>query len=53
MRLRLRSFVLLLLFTTFSVAAMAQSAVKGTVKDETGNPMIGVAVSVPGTSIGT
>ncbi len=31
---------------------MAQGTVKGTVKDEAGNPMIGVAVSVPGTSIG-
>ncbi|MDE6861644.1 MAG: carboxypeptidase-like regulatory domain-containing protein, partial [Alistipes sp.] len=48
----LRSFVLLLLFTAVSGAVMAQGTVKGTVKDEAGNPMIGVAVSVPGTSIG-
>lgn len=49
----LRSFVLLLLFTAVSGAVMAQGSVKGTVKDEAGNPMIGVAVSVPGTSIGS
>ncbi|RBL91346.1 SusC/RagA family TonB-linked outer membrane protein [Chitinophaga flava] len=32
---------------------LQQRPVKGTVKDEKGNPMVGVTVRVPGTSIGT
>lgn len=44
------SMALLLLMT--SLVAFAQKTVTGTVKDATGEPMIGVSVMVDGTAIG-
>ena len=46
-------WTLLLLFVAVTVAAQSQVDVKGVVTDETGAPMIGVAVFVEGTTIGT
>ena len=43
----------LLLFLFFTSGVMAQTTVKGTVSDENREPLIGVSVSVKGTSMGT
>ena len=56
MKLSTKSFVnrlallALMLFTTTSL--MAQTQVRGTVKDEAGDPVIGATVVVEGTSVG-
>jgi len=46
-------WTLLLLFVAVTVTAQSQVDVKGVVTDETGAPMVGVAVFVEGTTIGT
>ena len=46
-------WTLLLLFVAVTVAAQSQVDVKGVVTDETGAPMVGVAVFVEGTTNGT
>lgn len=40
-------------FLTFPLLAGAQGFVKGTVTDESGNPLIGVTIMVKGTNVGT
>lgn len=57
---KIRSYIRLLtvtlLYVTFALPASAQGggkAVSGIVKDDTGNPLIGVTVTVPGTTKGT
>lgn len=48
-----KHFVLLFLFCSIPFAsAFAQSTVKGTVNDESGEPIIGATVKVEGTSAG-
>ena len=41
-----------LLLSVFCFVAYAQKAITGTVKDASGEPMIGVSVMVDGTSVG-
>ena len=48
-----RMFALFLIFWMATVAAFAQSAVKGVVKDEKGETMTGVSVTVKGAKGGT
>ena len=47
------SFCLCLVAMMFSLTAMAQTMVKGTVVDEAGQPVIGATVIVKGTTMGT
>ena len=52
----IRLLTVILLYVTFALPASAQGggkAVSGIVKDDTGNPLIGVTVTVPGTTKGT
>ena len=50
----MKHLLLSLIFVLASVTAFAQTrTVSGTVRDAAGNPMPGVAVTVPGTTIGT
>ncbi|MDE6631729.1 MAG: carboxypeptidase-like regulatory domain-containing protein, partial [Muribaculaceae bacterium] len=49
----LHSIALLLIFIMTSALAARADTVKGTVIDDTGEPLIGVTVRVDGTSIGT
>lgn len=52
----IRFLTVILLYVTFALPASAQGggkAVSGIVKDDTGNPLIGVTVTVPGTTKGT
>ena len=51
--LNMRNVLVFLMLWIFSVTAFAQSVVKGVVKDETGEPMIGVTVTVKNTTTGT
>lgn len=48
-----RSFFVILVFLTFSIAALAQGTVSGTVKDARGNPLSGASVTIQGTTNGT
>lgn len=48
-----KSIVLLFLLCVFSIGAYAQSVVNGIVNDESGEPIIGAAVRVAGTTVGT
>ena len=48
-----RMFALFLIFWMATVTAFAQSAVKGVVKDEKGETMTGVSVTVKGAKGGT
>ena len=52
MKQQLKRASLALLLTVMCFMAYAQKTVTGTVKDATGEPMIGVSVIVDGTSIG-
>lgn len=47
-----KPLVLLFLLCLFPLGALAQSIVKGTVSDETGEPIIGATVKVQGTNEG-
>ena len=44
--------MLLFLLCLFPLGALAQSVVRGTVQDETGEPVIGATISVQGASAG-
>ena len=52
MRRHLQNFLLVGAFVMLSVSAMAQSAVNGKIVDESGAPLIGASVTIPGTSQG-
>jgi len=52
-RKKKKLFVMFVLIMTFSFAAVAQQTVKGTVVDETGEPLPGATVLEKGTSNGT
>lgn len=45
-------FFMLFLFVGFQLVSAQQISVNGIVTDPTGEPLIGVSVSVPGTAIG-
>ena len=47
-----KPLVFLFLLCLFPLGAMAQSVIKGTVNDETGEPIIGASVRVQGTKVG-
>ena len=47
-----KPLVFLFLLCLFPLGAMAQSIIKGTVNDETGEPIIGASVRVQGTKVG-
>ncbi|MBP5798736.1 MAG: carboxypeptidase-like regulatory domain-containing protein, partial [Prevotella sp.] len=47
-----KPLVFLFLLCLFPMGAMAQSTIKGTVNDETGEPIIGATVKVQGTQTG-
>lgn len=49
---RMMSLVLVFSFFVTALSANAQSAVTGTVTDESGEPLIGASVIVPGTTLG-
>src|SRR6478672_2230945 len=46
-------FLLLILIQTFAFSVNAQTVVSGTVRDEAGEPLIGVAVAIKNTTTGT
>ena len=52
MNLQIRRAAMALLLSVMCFAAYAQKTVTGTVKDATGEPMIGVSILVDGTTIG-
>jgi len=52
MKTQIKRVSMALLLTVLCLAAYAQKTVTGTVKDATGEPMIGVSVIVDGTAIG-
>ena len=52
MNLQIRRAAMALLLSVMCFAAYAQKTVTGTVKDATGEPMIGVSILVDGTAIG-
>ena len=49
---RIMSLILVFSFFVTALSANAQSAVTGTVTDESGEPLIGASVIVPGTTLG-
>lgn len=52
MKQQLKRASVALLLSVFCFMAYAQKTVTGTVKDATGEPMIGVSIKVDGTSTG-
>ncbi|MBQ8156007.1 MAG: hypothetical protein IJ082_06765, partial [Prevotella sp.] len=52
MNLQIKRASMALLLSVICFAAYAQKTITGTVKDATGEPMIGVSIIVDGTTIG-